>query len=106
MRGLRWGRSASSLVRPRSRLVALSQLTINPGVKSGPRADRLRAPQPAMSAHRRITRSTKDQVVRLYERGIDSLNVAKQVGVAKSTVLRVLHERGVNVRPRGVKYKR
>jgi len=43
-------------------------------------------------------------MVELYEGGMDSQAVADELGVAKSTVLRTLKVRGVEVRPWGVKY--
>jgi hypothetical protein len=42
--------------------------------------------------------------VALYERGESSREVAEGCGVAKSTVLKILRDEGVEVRPWGVRY--
>ena len=55
-------------------------------------------------ARPRITERQRDRMVELYEGGMDSQAVADEVGVAKSTVLRTLKARGVEIRPWGVKY--
>lgn len=44
-------------------------------------------------------------MVQLYGSGMSSREVAEEVGVAKSTVLRVLQAAGVEVRPQGVRYR-
>lgn len=49
----------------------------------------------------RVLEKDKDRIMELYQAGKTSLQVAEVVGVAKSTVLRVLHERGVSIRPWG-----
>lgn len=62
-------------------------------------AGRVRVRPPGKPA-RRLTTRAKDEIVRLYrDEGLDSLEVSRAVGVAKSTVLRILRDRGVTVRP-------
>jgi len=56
-------------------------------------------------ARRRITQRDRDRMVELYEDGMDSREVAAELGVVKSTVLRTLRARGVEVRPWGVSIK-
>jgi len=56
---------------------------------------------PPVAPSRRVLERDKDQIVELYLSGQTSLEVANEVGVAKSTVLRVLHERGIPIRPWG-----
>ncbi|WP_425564331.1 helix-turn-helix domain-containing protein [Nostocoides veronense] len=55
----------------------------------------------SVTASRRVLEKDKDRIVQLYQSGQTSLEVAEEVGVAKSTVLRVLHERGIPIRPWG-----
>ena len=50
---------------------------------------------------RRFLEKDKDRITQQYQSGQTSLEVAEEVGVAKSTVLRVLHERGGSIRPWG-----
>ncbi|PZE75331.1 helix-turn-helix domain-containing protein [Curtobacterium sp. MCBD17_019] len=49
----------------------------------------------------RVTRKQQDEIVALYESGLSTRAVAERVGVAKTTVLRVLGISGVASRPRG-----
>ncbi len=52
----------------------------------------------------RMTDRVEHRTVELYELGLSTRQVAEQVGIAKTTVLRVLKARGVMVRPQGVVY--
>ncbi|MFY2787087.1 helix-turn-helix domain-containing protein [Rhodococcus sp. MALMAid1271] len=52
----------------------------------------------------RLTERLKDRVVELYETGSTSRMVAEEVGIGKATVLKVLREREVTVRPWGGRY--
>lgn len=49
----------------------------------------------------RLPPSRIDRLVREYEAGTTAAAVALKYGIAKGTVLRLLHERGVEVRSRG-----
>jgi len=82
-------------------LVALAQFNLNPGKSA---SSLVRTPVERPIARTRITQRHRDQMVELYEGGMDSREVAAELGVAKSTVLRTLRARGVTVRPWGVKY--
>ncbi len=44
------------------------------------------------------------RTVELYQQGLSTRLVAQEVGVARTTVLRILKARGVRVRPQGVVY--
>jgi transposase-like protein len=52
----------------------------------------------------RLTERLKDQIVELYQAGGSVRSVSELTGVARSTVLRVLRQRQVQVRPWGVKH--
>ena len=81
-----------------SLLVALGGLTSNtPKPPSG--LVRARAERPV--APRRVTQRQRDLIVESYEYGQAISVVAIEVGVARSTVARVLRDRGVQIRPRG-----
>lgn len=43
----------------------------------------------------------RDRVVRQYTSGMSAVEVASDIGIAKSTVLRILNDTGADVRPRG-----
>ncbi|WP_425284605.1 helix-turn-helix domain-containing protein [Gordonia westfalica] len=51
-----------------------------------------------------MTERLRGDVVRLYESGLTSREVAKETGVGKTTVLTILKQEGVEMRPRGVHY--
>lgn len=51
-------------------------------------------------------KADKAKIVDLYESGFSAIEVAETVGVAKSTVLRVLDGEGVKKRPHGQRYTR
>ncbi len=52
----------------------------------------------------RMTDRLEQQIVELYGHGWSSRSVARELGVAKATVLRVLKAAGVQVRPQGLRY--
>ena len=82
-------------------MVALARLNHN---TLKPPSSLFKRPKRLPIARHRITERDRDRMVELYERGMDSRGVAAELGVAKSTVLRTLKARGVDVRPWGVKY--
>lgn len=82
-------------------MVALAQL--NPNTLKPP-SSLIRQRKARPVARRRVTEKDRDRMVELYQAGQDAREVAEQVGMAKSTVLRTLRARGVEVRPWGVKY--
>jgi len=53
---------------------------------------------------RRITASLRADVVEHYERGMTSRQVAKTLGLGRTTVLGILKAAGVVMRPRGCRY--
>ena len=53
---------------------------------------------------RRVTRAERARIVDLYERGWSAMAVAGEFNVSKSTVLRVVADADVEVRPRGRRY--
>lgn len=87
-------------------LVALASLTFNPEETLRVPTGRVRL-SPAGKPARRLTTKTKDEIVRLYrDEGLDSLEVSRLVDVAKSTVLRILRDRDVVIRPAHRGYRR
>lgn len=56
------------------------------------------------SCRSRITPQLTDEVVRRYQSGETSKQVAESCGLGKSTVLKLLRTRGAEVRPIDVKY--
>ena len=84
-----------------SLLVTLARLNVN---TLNPPSSLFKRPKRLPIARRRITERQRERMVELYEGGMDSQAVADELGVAKSTVLRTLKVRGVEVRPWGVKY--
>ncbi|WP_163911080.1 helix-turn-helix domain-containing protein [Mycolicibacterium aubagnense] len=59
---------------------------------------------PPLRQRRRITPQLRTQVVEAYEFGQTSRQVAETCGVGRSTVLKILKDAGVAVRPQGQKY--
>lgn len=49
----------------------------------------------------RITANKSDHVIALYAEGLSTREVAKRTGVSRTTVLRVLSDANVMLRPRG-----
>jgi site-specific DNA recombinase len=79
-------------------LVVLAQAKTNT-LKSDPLV-----PKPALTREynrQRITARRSDRIVRLYAQGMSTREVAAEASVAKSTVLRVLRDAGIRMRPRG-----
>ena len=74
----------------------------NPPVELRPSTDRMEPP----AARRRVLKADKTKIVELYESGLSAIEVAETVGVAKSTVLRVLDGESVKKRPHGQRYAR
>lgn len=52
----------------------------------------------------RVTDRLRGEVVRLYESGQSSRRVADEVNLARSTVLKILKQQGVVIRPPGTRY--
>lgn len=82
-------------------LVVLASLKLNIPVTRPAPSTLPRVPVPV---RRRVGQWDRDEIVRLYESGLSSRAVAQRVGIAKSSVLRILKEAGVEMRPRGVRY--
>lgn len=80
-------------------LVALAQIKINTPHRLRPPSDRLRIGP--SSARTRVTAKHRTSIVELYVGGMSALAVAEEVGVAKATVLRILRQGGVGIRPQG-----
>lgn len=53
----------------------------------------------------RVTSRLRAEVINRYQRGLSSREVAKALGMAKSAVLNILREGGVEVRAWGVRYR-
>lgn len=89
-------------------MVALSTLPDNTGepreTPSG-RPERPRVQYGIELGKRRITERERDQMVGRYLAGLSAIEVAEELGCAKSTVIRTLRCRGVEVRPQGIKYR-
>lgn len=61
-------------------------------------SDRPPAPRPR-TYKRRISKATKNEIVRLYESGKSTRAVAATVEVSRTAVMDVLHARRVQLRP-------
>jgi transposase-like protein len=59
---------------------------------------------PAVRQRHRITDSLRADVVEHYARGMTSRQVARTLGLGRTTVLKVLKDAGVAIRPQGRKY--
>lgn len=70
--------------------------------QTAPRSNRYASPSPRRTG---VTNRLREDVVGRYRRGETSREVAEGLGIAKTTVLRVLTEAGVEVRPQGVRYR-
>lgn len=57
-----------------------------------------------VQTRRRTKVKDRSEIVRLYESGLSSRAVAERVRIAKSSVLRILKEAGVEMRAPGVRY--
>ena len=65
------------------------------------RGDEPREPIHIHKLQQRLGERQLLELIRLYEGGMAASALAKRYGIGKSSVLRVLHERGVTVRARG-----
>jgi hypothetical protein len=54
-----------------------------------------------LEMRRRVTRTERAEIVRLYESGLAGRVVAERLAVSKGCVLKILKAEGVTVRPRG-----
>jgi DNA invertase Pin-like site-specific DNA recombinase len=79
-------------------LVALANLNTNTPVKRGAPSDRSTQNR---ALRRRVLHRDRNEIVRLYQSGLSTRAVAREVGVSKTTVLSVLTGAGVKMRPRG-----
>jgi DNA invertase Pin-like site-specific DNA recombinase len=62
------------------------------------------APKPAMIRRykrQRITARRSDRVITLYVKGFSTREIAKQTEISRSTVLRILKDAAIAMRPRG-----
>lgn len=82
-------------------MVVLAQVNLNT-------LDQVPAPSarstPTRPPQRRLRRADEAKICELYQQGMSSRRVAEEMGVAKSTVLRVLKAAKVEMRPWGVRY--
>jgi len=78
--------------------VALASINLNtPDMRTRP-TNRV-SENPEM--RRRVTRTERAAIVRLYESGFSTRAVAEQLDVSKTCVLKILKAEGVRMRPRG-----
>ena len=85
-------------------VVVLAHLKTNPLEPFGESSVRPVREMMARVSRPRITKATERRVVELYEAGRNSHEVAEECRASKSTVLRILKNHGVEVRPQGVHY--
>lgn len=83
-------------------MVALAKINLNTPVVRESSTVRVKE---TVARRRRVTGRDRVQIVELYSKGKSSRAVAQEVGVAKSTVLRVLGEEEVELRPQGKNYR-
>jgi DNA invertase Pin-like site-specific DNA recombinase len=81
-------------------VVVLASLNLNTQFLRPAPTDRSPASR-SVNRKRRITQRDRDEVVRLYTSGQTALEVAEALGIGKTTVLTILKQAGVEVRPRG-----
>ena len=81
-------------------MVALAQVNLNTRFTLPASTVRERPELP-----KRITNRDRDRICELYESGLCFADVAQQMGVARSTAMRIVRARGIEVRPWGVKYQ-
>jgi Helix-turn-helix domain of resolvase len=82
-------------------LVVLTRLNLNTRSK-GIRGSAADATPPRVRPRRRVTQTLREQVVAMYQKGgVSALQVAQELGLGKSTVLRILHDSGHVVRSQG-----
>ena len=81
-------------------MVALAQVNLNTRFTLPASTVRERPELP-----KRITNRDRDRICELYASGLCFADVAQQMGVARSTAMRIVRARGIEVRPWGVKYR-
>ncbi len=80
-------------------MVVLVQTNSNTRSTLAPPSDRLKV-RPA-ATRTRVNRKHRAKVVELYVSGMSAPAVSDDMGLGKATVLRILKESGVPIRPRG-----
>lgn len=91
-------------------MVVLTHLCLNVAPTPVRRTEEIEAPEssryvaPPGPRRTRMTAELQAEVVARYQSGETSREVAEACGIAKSTVLRILKDADVKVRPRGVRY--
>lgn len=80
-------------------MVVLARLNSNTAVSLRPSTARLRVRPP--TGRTRVTAKHRQRVVDLYLTGRSALDVAEEMGLGKTTVLRILKEAAVLVRKQG-----
>ena len=88
-------------------MVALSTLpsnTVDWRMTPSGRSQHAELSRRQLARRTRVTDHLRDEIERLYIDGRSALEVGQELGLAESTVLKVLRERGATVRPWGVKY--
>jgi hypothetical protein len=90
----------------KSNVVALerawSNLSARFAVPTSNLDDKATSPQPGRRT--RVTSRLRAEVVRRYEAGAPSREVAEELGIGKATVLKVLRTEGVQLKPMGARY--
>jgi DNA-directed RNA polymerase specialized sigma24 family protein len=90
-------------------VVVLSLLKLNTGRLFDSPTDRpAHADDSAPQSHRgqrRLRRVEKQRITELYVQGLSAREVAAEMGIAKTTVLRALHATQQELRPQGVRYR-
>ena len=80
-------------------MVALAHFTYNTGRTLVVPSARYRP-----AGKTRLTNKDRDRIAEAYAGGLSFAEVAEQEGVARSTVMRIVRSRGVEVRPWGLHY--
>lgn len=81
-------------------MVALAQINSNTRRPVGPASDRVRP-----TVRQRLTNRDRDRIAQAYADGLSFAEVAEQQGVARSTAMRIVRSRGIEVRPWGRTYR-
>lgn len=88
-----------------SNFVALERACSNLPASSGDPIARMdQTPGEPMSRRTRVTEQLSTEIVRLYQAGQPSRLVAEELGISKSTVLKVLRSKAITARPTGARY--
>lgn len=82
-------------------MVVLTRTNLNTRFLREAPSARTVEPRPRRRHQARVRDATKDEVVRLYRSGMSTRAVADATGIGKTTVLKVLKDRGVELAPRG-----